>query len=134
MSLKVAVQMDPIEGVNIEGDTSFLMMESAQARGHSLFVYLTDSLAMEFVIPAIAALHVQHPAVRVRLYVSTQMANLARREADIAIRTQKPDNPDLMVKRLSRWPMCLFASQAYLDSHGIGHQVAAALRLVALEG
>ncbi|HET6972263.1 MAG TPA: glutathione synthase [Phenylobacterium sp.] len=47
MSLKVAVQMDPIEGINIEGDTTFLMMESAQARGHSLFVYLTDSLAME---------------------------------------------------------------------------------------
>ncbi|WP_337185213.1 glutathione synthase [Phenylobacterium sp.] len=47
MSLKVAVQMDPIEGVNIEGDTTFLMMESAQARGHSLFVYLTDSLALE---------------------------------------------------------------------------------------
>lgn len=47
MPLKVAVQMDPIEGINIEGDTSFLMMESAQARGHSLFVYLTDTLAME---------------------------------------------------------------------------------------
>jgi glutathione synthase len=47
MSLKVAVQMDPIEGINIEGDTTFLMMESAQARGHSLFVYLTESLAME---------------------------------------------------------------------------------------
>jgi len=47
MPLKVAIQMDPIEGVNIEGDTSFLMMESGQARGHSMFVYLTDSLAME---------------------------------------------------------------------------------------
>jgi glutathione synthase len=47
MSLKVAVQMDPIEGINIEGDTTFLMMESAQARGHTLFVYLTESLAME---------------------------------------------------------------------------------------
>jgi len=47
MSLKVAVQMDPIEGINIEGDTTFLMMESAQARGHSLFVYLTGTLAME---------------------------------------------------------------------------------------
>src|SRR5438270_8900716 len=47
MSLKVAVQMDPIEGINIEGDTTFLMMESAQARGHSLFVYTTDTLAME---------------------------------------------------------------------------------------
>ncbi|HXA40936.1 MAG TPA: glutathione synthase [Phenylobacterium sp.] len=47
MSLKVAVQMDPIEGINIEGDTTFLMMEMAQARGHSLFVYTTDTLAME---------------------------------------------------------------------------------------
>jgi glutathione synthase len=41
------VQMDPIEGINIEGDTTFLMMETAQARGHSLFVYTTDTLAME---------------------------------------------------------------------------------------
>jgi glutathione synthase len=47
MSLKVAVQMDPIEGINIEGDTTFLMMETAQARGHSLFVYTTQTLAME---------------------------------------------------------------------------------------
>ena len=47
MSLKVAVQMDPIEGINIEGDTTFLMMETAQARGHSLFVYLTETLALE---------------------------------------------------------------------------------------
>ena len=47
MSLKVAVQMDPIEGINIEGDTTFLMMETAQARGHALFVYLTATLAME---------------------------------------------------------------------------------------
>ena len=47
MSLKVAVQMDPIEGINIEGDSTFLMMETAQARGHSLFVYLTESLAMD---------------------------------------------------------------------------------------
>jgi len=47
MPLKVAVQMDPIEGINIEADTTFLMMESAQARGHALFVYLTDTLSME---------------------------------------------------------------------------------------
>jgi len=47
MSLKVAVQMDPVEGINIEGDTTFLMMETAQARGHRLFVYTPDTLAME---------------------------------------------------------------------------------------
>jgi glutathione synthase len=47
MGLKVAVQMDPIEGINIEGDTTFLLMEAAQARGHSLFVYTTDTLGLE---------------------------------------------------------------------------------------
>jgi glutathione synthase len=47
MPLNVAVQMDPIERINIDGDTSFLMMLSAQARGHSLFVYTPERLAMD---------------------------------------------------------------------------------------
>jgi glutathione synthase len=47
MPLKVAVQMDPLEAVNIEADTTFLMMEQAQARGHSLWVYTPDKLALE---------------------------------------------------------------------------------------
>jgi glutathione synthase len=47
MPLKVAVQMDPLERINIEGDTTFLMMLSAQARGHSLFVYTPDRLVQE---------------------------------------------------------------------------------------
>ena len=47
MSLKVAVQMDPLEGIKIAGDTSFLMMLNAQARGHSLFVYTPEKLALE---------------------------------------------------------------------------------------
>lgn len=81
-------------------------------------VATTDSLAMEFVIPAIAALHVQHPAVRVRLNVSTQMANLARREADIAIRNIKPENPDLVARQLARWPVGLYASEQYLELRG----------------
>lgn len=82
-------------------------------------VTTTDFLAVDFVIPAIARVHAEHPDVRVVLTSSSQLLNLSRREADIAIRTQKPDNPDLIVRRLTRWPMCLFASQAYLDSHGM---------------
>jgi glutathione synthase len=47
MPLKVAVQMDPLEAVNIEADTTFLMMLSAQARGHDLWVYTPDKLSLE---------------------------------------------------------------------------------------
>ena len=39
MSLTVAIQMDPIESINIDGDSSFVMGLSAQARGHSLYHY-----------------------------------------------------------------------------------------------
>jgi glutathione synthase len=37
--LKVAVQMDPIESINIDGDSSFALMLAAQARGHKLWHY-----------------------------------------------------------------------------------------------
>jgi glutathione synthase len=43
--LRVAIQMDPIEGVNITGDTTFAMAEEAQARGHSLHVYQPEHLS-----------------------------------------------------------------------------------------
>ena len=47
MPLQVAVQMDPIERVNIESDTTFFMMLEAQTRGHGLFVYAADRLALD---------------------------------------------------------------------------------------
>ena len=47
MSLKVAVQMDPIDSIDISGDSTFAMMFEAQRRGHSLFYYLTDSLSFQ---------------------------------------------------------------------------------------
>ena len=45
MSLKVALQMDPIGSVNINGDSTFRIALEAQARGHSLFFYTPDKLA-----------------------------------------------------------------------------------------
>ena len=47
MSLKVAVQMDPVEGINIETDTTFLMMLEAQTRGHGLWHFAPDKLSLE---------------------------------------------------------------------------------------
>lgn len=44
MSLTVAVQMDPIAGINIAGDSTFALMLSAQARGHRLFHYAPENL------------------------------------------------------------------------------------------
>ena len=43
-TLTVAVQMDPLAGINIAGDSSFALMLSAQARGHRLFHYTANAL------------------------------------------------------------------------------------------
>lgn len=47
MSLRVAVQMDPLESINIAGDSSFALMLAAQARGHELWHYDVATLAYE---------------------------------------------------------------------------------------
>jgi glutathione synthase len=46
MSLLVAVQMDPIERINIRGDSTFALMLEAQARGHQLAYYTPDRMAL----------------------------------------------------------------------------------------
>ncbi|MGB5734926.1 MAG: glutathione synthase [Thiohalocapsa sp.] len=47
MPLKVAIQMDPIDAINIDADSSFRIAEEAQARGHELFFYSPDRLAFQ---------------------------------------------------------------------------------------
>lgn len=45
MSLRVAIQMDPLEGINIEGDSTFAIMLGAQRRGHELHYYRPEALS-----------------------------------------------------------------------------------------
>jgi glutathione synthase len=45
MSLKIAVQMDPLESINIAGDSTFAIMLAGQARGHRLFYYPVEDLS-----------------------------------------------------------------------------------------
>lgn len=47
MSLRVAVQMDPLHSINIAGDSTFALMLSAQERGYELFHYDVGSLTLD---------------------------------------------------------------------------------------
>jgi glutathione synthase len=46
MALRIAVQMDPIESININGDSTFALMLEAQARGHALWHYHVRNLSL----------------------------------------------------------------------------------------
>ena len=45
MALTVAIQMDPIETININADSTFALALEAQARGHRLYHYLPQAMA-----------------------------------------------------------------------------------------
>jgi glutathione synthase len=47
MALRVAVQMDPIESINIAGDSTFALMLAAQARGYEMFHYDVGALTLD---------------------------------------------------------------------------------------
>ena len=47
MSLTVAIQMDPMESININADSSYMMALEAQARGYKLYHYLPEAMAYE---------------------------------------------------------------------------------------
>ena len=47
MTLRVAVQMDPLESIKIGGDSSFALMLSAQERGHEVWHYDVGSLTLD---------------------------------------------------------------------------------------
>ena len=47
MSLRVAIQMDPLETANINADSSFALAEAAQVRGHKLWVYGPSDLSFD---------------------------------------------------------------------------------------
>ena len=47
MSLAVAIQMDPIESVNIDADSTFVLALEAEARGHLLYHYGPRNLAFK---------------------------------------------------------------------------------------
>ena len=46
MSLAVAIQMDPIDAIDINGDSTFALALEAQSRGHGLFHYLPQDLSL----------------------------------------------------------------------------------------
>src|SRR6185503_10936765 len=44
MPLRVAVQMDPLQNINIAGDSTFALLLKAQERGHKLYHYVAEDL------------------------------------------------------------------------------------------
>lgn len=83
-------------------------------------VRITSSDAMAaYALPMhLMSLRQKYPGICVELVPSNEMSDLTRRDADIAIRHARPEQPDLVARRLKDIEVTLFASEAYLADIG----------------
>jgi DNA-binding transcriptional LysR family regulator len=82
-------------------------------------VTTTEALSYQLVAPAIAALRRTHPELQVDLTVGVRSLDIARRDADLAVRFARPSTSELVCRRLGDVGFSLYASQSYLARSGI---------------
>lgn len=79
---------------------------------------LPDGLATWVVAPRLPELQAAHPSLELELRVDNRSLDLSRREADVALRVFRPQEPLLVARRLVALPYGLYASEAYLTRRG----------------
>ena len=91
MPLRVAVQMDPLEHVDIDADTTFALMEVAEARGHRLWVYGPEDLSFSEGRVLARARHarVQRVADAPGVFTAPETLDLAE-DVDVVLMRQDP--------------------------------------------
>lgn len=70
---------------------------------------------IRFAVPTLARLHIRHPALAVELISESRVVDLARGEADVAMRLMPSTSPALVSRSVGRAQLGLFASREYVD-------------------
>ncbi|HEY8074651.1 MAG TPA: LysR family transcriptional regulator [Labilithrix sp.] len=78
----------------------------------------TEAMARMLVSEGLLAVRRDHPELAIELLAGNVNVDLARGEADIALRVSAPRGPSLRVRCLARMPIGLFAAGAYLRARG----------------
>ena len=111
-----------LDHVRVMGDTATLISMIAAGKSQEVTgevtITATDLLSATILPGLLAPLRINAPGVRVRIVASSDVQNLTRREADIAIRHVRPEQPDLIARHVGDFRASLYAATAYLDRAG----------------
>src|SRR6476469_2251561 len=72
----------------------------------------------EVLPPMLAAFHAEHPGIAIELALTNRTQDLARRDADIAVRMVRPTQSGLVARRIGSSRISLFAHRDYLARFG----------------
>ncbi len=76
-----------------------------------------DDIAAIVIAPMLAKFSARYPGILLEIVARFEVANLVRREADIALRTVAPANDDVLVRHAGWWDLGLYAARSYAEAH-----------------
>lgn len=90
-----------------------------QALAGTVRITATEGLAVEWLTPALAAFRERHPQIDLEILVRNTALNVLRREADVAIRLGRPQQAELVARRVAELALGLYASRGYVEACGV---------------
>ena len=75
-------------------------------------------MASRLLAPVIEAFREKYPELRVDLIMTDRRLDLAKGEAEVALRMHEPGDDSLIARRIANSPWAIFASQSYIKRHG----------------
>jgi DNA-binding transcriptional LysR family regulator len=97
---------------------SRLALGSVEAIEGTVRIAASEMVAAHVLPEMMARLGFEEPGIEVEIVASNQVENLLRRDADIAIRMVEPAQNELVARKVCDIPLCMCASQSYLDRRG----------------
>lgn len=115
--------------VHAEAMESAMLAASASAGADRMIdgtvrVGAPDGFGVAFLAPRLGELSERHPGLRIELVPVPRAFSLSRREADIAVTLERPREGRLVARKLTDYRLGLYASKAYLDTHGTPESLA----------
>jgi len=80
---------------------------------------MPEGLGLEVFAPVLNDFHQQYPHIKLILNISSSSVNLTQGEADIAVRLFRPEEANLVVKKLGEMKMGIFSSAQYSTTYGL---------------
>jgi len=114
--------LDLLEHARAMGAAAAALSLAATGRSENVegvvSVSASDGVAAHMLPPLVRALREQEPGIAIEIISSNALSDLLRREADIAIRHVKPEQPDLIARLIRHATAGFYASETWVEVHG----------------
>lgn len=82
-------------------------------------VAASDDIAAHLIGPHLGTFRARFPDISLEIVAQMELANLTRREADIALRAVRPTRGHIVIRRVGSWPFGLYAARRYAEARGL---------------